>query len=477
MYKINKKTTFSILFFISSIVAYLLLHTPKKDTVVILASKIPLELDSTKTISYNDIQLIDNLFYKLFRRNSSLDIEGELAQSWKIDKKNKLLIININTDKGFSDNTRVTADSIAKSINRAIDSKSVSGFFFRNIKSAKTSGDNIVVIKFEGWEGSVYQQLTSPFMAIYKNGNPPTNNRPDTWITRLPYKIVIWEKERLQLEMINSIFKRIDVVTNEFSPNVKSIVDVVLSRDNTINQDQIVQELEQQKDVFNKYRFDSFNSKLLFLNSRIPIPVRRCVQSVLWNSNYRQQAFGTHINQSIFPPGTIARKEWPSPAKNKTIRQNLKLEVMVRKNNIAEINLTNALIQILNQCITEPVANVVDDKTYYQKLLNQNFDIVSGTISVLYNDPLFILAFFHPLSKFNITNAPPKLGAAIDAVTSSTSQAELIKNAERAQELIFKEALVIPLANLPTTSYIRKPLTLRTTVMFDLINWEDLNAK
>lgn len=435
---------------------------------------IPSSLDAHNTISYNDIQLIDNLFSKLFHRNSILEYKGDLAKSWRIANDRGRITIDLHNDRRFSDGTLVDAESVSSSLTRALSSESVIAFFFRNIQRVDKIDRFTVEIQFTGWEGLVFQQLSSPFLPIYKNGFPPNQTDRKTWIVKSPLQILSWRPDQMLLKY-NMGDGLLRILSHEAYGNKTTKVDVLLSRENG-RLDSFVQADDIKN--FRRYLFDSFNTKVIFLNSALPLPTRQCLLHAVDRAKAIDHFFGLYRNHSLFPPGIIGGNRAVGLRFEDAPKVNAKkrVKLMVRAKDRSDFPLIELVKAAAQSCLVEIEVDIVASNVYYKRILDQTFDLNIATISVLYNDPNFLLSFFHPDSKFCLTGSTRQIGLYIDRLLHAPDKVGVIESTHLALDEIYRQSLVIPLANIPSQSLVRRPLTIKSEILFDIIKWEDFYA-
>lgn len=432
---------------------------------------IPNQLNSHKTISYNDVVIIDNLFPRLFKRNSTLEYDGDLADQWSLNKNQKKLEI-ILKNKSFSDGSYISADDIVLSIKDAIKPEMTNSFFFRNIKNIRKISENKIEIDYIGWEGLLFQQLSSPFLSIYKNGKAPNQEDISSWVVKFPLKIEKWSNKTLEVSNSeNNILLKLIIPTLD---NIHNL-DVVLSRESSLITGSNLLTDEYFKNNFNSYSFDTYNSKLILLNERIPLNTRKCVSHLINQNEEINNIYNNHRSTSLIPQGVLGFSPYLAnknliQEKKKTL---IKLDLIVRENEIVNKKLIEVLLNNLDKCNVDLKIATVTNNEYYNKLLSRDYDLTIATISTQYNDPTFLLSFFHPKSKINLTGTSNAIGEAIDRINSSENREQVIENAIEAQKLIYEYAVAIPLATVPTYSFVRKPLKIKSDVFFDVIRWED----
>jgi ABC-type transport system substrate-binding protein len=271
------------------------------------------------TISYNDVVIIDNLFPRLFKRNSTLEYYGEVADEWYINKDLKKLEIKIK-QKMFSDGSNISVDDIVLSIKDAINPSTLNSFFFKNIKDVRTISSNRLEIDYIGWEGLLFQQLSSPFLSIYKNGVAPTKQSPDSWLVKMPLKIETWTNDSLKI--LNSDKNITLFLTAPNSENIRNL-DVVLSRESPVIAGTNLFEDEYFKNNFNSYSFDTYNTKIILLNEKIPHNTRVCISHLISNSDNINKIYKNHRSSSLIPQGVLGYA--PQKQNDRLVNKNLKL--------------------------------------------------------------------------------------------------------------------------------------------------------
>jgi ABC-type transport system substrate-binding protein len=441
----------------------------------IASLSIPSNLDAHKTISYNDIQIIDNLFTRLFRRNHLLEYDGDLAQSWIVDSDRGKLIIQLKPNVFFSDGSRVDSTSVVTSISRALSKESLVYFFFRNINSIRALNNTSVEIEYIGWEGLVFQQLSSPFLPIYKDGIPPNMAQQNSWVTKHPLTIQSWTSSRMLVATGNDQ-PQIELLVSNNTNSLPTEFDVILSRENGYSKELL--QVEKSPD-FNSYIFDSFNSKNIFLNKRVSRNTRKCLFHELSKAETINNLYNSNRNTSLLPPGILGSAATYATKldTNSALPSDAVIRLLKKSGDPSDNLLIENLESLSAKCKVKLTVDTVSQKEYYDRILAKNFDWTIATISVLYNDPNFIFSFFHPESKLNLTGSTQLIGEMIDKVMEASSKELVLEASGNALNAIFDEALVIPLANMPTRTIVRRPLRIKSDILFDIINWEDFYVK
>lgn len=432
---------------------------------------IPDNLDASKTISYNSILLIDNLFPRLFRINENLQFEGEVARSWKVDQLKKTITVFIDTNFKFSEGSSVTAQDIATSINRIINPDSLPSFFFKNIKLVKVLSENSLEIEFLGWEVTALNQLGSPFLPIYKNGVAPIQNNASTWVTSSRYKIRNWSKDGIGLEVRGKLTKFLDVLPLEKVSKSLSSLDLMISRLNWISSETITSQIN---DKFSTYIFDSFNTSLVMSNISIPPVYRKCMANASMLDLGMENIIGESRIRSVLPSSMFSYDSKIKISKPAKPDLNRSMRLIVQRPNGLVLNVVNRLKIIANYCNIDLQVEDLENAAYVNRLINHDFDFAYVTISVLYNDPYFIFSFFHKDSKFNFTGSNSHLSRLIDRYSESRNQIEILEKSKALQAALFSEGLVIPLLTLKSMLLVKKPLTLKGHSLFDVVRWEDV---
>jgi hypothetical protein len=443
----------------------------RPENIKTLTLHIPEDLDASKTISYNSILLIDNLFPRLFRINENLQFEGEVANSWKVDQNKKIIYVEIDNTSKFSDGSYITTKDIASSISRIIDPKSLPGFFFKNIKKITALNEKLIAINYVGWDVAVLNQLGSPFLPIYKNGKSPFKNDPSSWITSSRYSIRKWSNDELAMNVFGKDIKSLSVETFEKVKDNLSSIDLMISRLNWISSDTLKKQINNQ---FNTYVFDSFNISVIMANIKLESEYRKCLAFKSLNNKDFLSSMGELRIKSILPPSMFSYdsnlKLLPVP-KPKNSRN---IKFMVQKADSLVFNIFEQFKTLAKDCNLNVEIDEVNNTTYINKLIKHEFDLAYVTISVLYNDPFFVFSFFHRDSRFNFSGSNQKISKMVDDFPNSQNQYEALIKSKALQKEIISEGLAIPLITVKSMSFVRKPLTLKGHSLFDVTRWEDV---
>jgi hypothetical protein len=308
---------------------------------------IPDNLDASKTISYNSILLIDNLFPRLFRINENLQFEGEIAKSWKVDQTKKSITVTIDNNSKFSDGSSITTQDIATSINRIISPDSLPSFFFRNIKSVRVLNENSLEIDFLGWEVTALNQLGSPFLPIYKNGVSPYQNKSSTWVTSSRYSIRNWSKDGIVLDVRGKLTKVISVLPLEKVKKSLASLDLMISRLNWISPETIASQID---DKFSTYVFDSFNTSIVMSNISLPPDYRKCLANASMLDDGMSMIIGESRIRSILPSSMFSYDSKIRISKPGKPAFKRSMRLMVQQPNGLVLNVINRLKLIANGC-------------------------------------------------------------------------------------------------------------------------------
>jgi peptide/nickel transport system substrate-binding protein len=109
----------------------------------------PVTLDYVKAGDYSPDMLISNLCDYMLRFDPKWGLHPAVAQSYNYPNPTTL-VFNIRPDIKFWDGKPLTADDVAYSLNRNMDTSTgaVNGGFFKTVKSITQTGTNQVTVKF-----------------------------------------------------------------------------------------------------------------------------------------------------------------------------------------------------------------------------------------------------------------------------------------------------------------------------------------
>ncbi len=443
----------------------------RPENIKTLTLHIPDDLDATKTISYNSILLIDNLFPRLFRINENLQFEGEIAKSWKVDQIKKIIYVTIDKTAVFSDGSPISTDDIAISINKVISPDSLPGFFFKNIKSVKVINNEQVAVYYLGWEVAVLNQLGSPFLPIYKSGEAPYKNNQKSWVVSSRYNIKTWNSNELLLSVHGKTVKSLSVLPLEKVKDSLSSLDLMISRLNWISTDTIRKQIN---DEFTTYVFDSFNTSVLMSNIKLEPQYRKCLAIKSFEDKELDVLLGDSRIKSILPPSMFSYDPNIKLAPSSKPTQHRSLKLLVQQPDVLVLNIINRLKSVAANCNITLEIDSSDNTAYVNKLLKHDFDFAYVTISILYNDPFFIFSFFHKDSRFNFVGSNDQLSTLINSYPESQTQQETLLKSKILQRKIMAEGLAIPLLTVKSMSFVRKPFSLKGHSLFDVTRWEDI---
>ncbi|MGB0454253.1 MAG: ABC transporter substrate-binding protein [Bacteriovoracaceae bacterium] len=445
----------------------------KKDIGILVAS-IPKRLDTSKAISYNTVFFTDNLFRRLFRISGNFQYSGDLAESWTLNEKQKIITIKLKQGQKFSNGLEIKADQVVNSFNRILDKKSIPAFFFQNISGLRKINNHMLEVRYKGWHYTAFQVLTSPFWAVYFNGITPKQETPETWITSTNYKITKWNDREFIAQNDKKTVKLIPVTNSDLGG-----VDIIAPRANWVSEKVATQLTSINKKQWNKYLFDSFNSTIILLNNNIPLAHKKCLSKVFHSKINKSQLLGESANNSLIPKdmmGSLDNKLNQSFVGVETNLKPLKISFTIKRDEVFK-ELISKFISHTKVCNVFIDQKEMTRKDYLGSIVRKDFDLTIMTISALYNDPFFILSFFHSKSNFNFSGVKNKIiDKKIEQLINSETQKELIDKVNEILGEISNNGYALPVATVDLKLFINKRLSIDNAELFDLVKWDHINV-
>lgn len=173
--------------------------TPRKSTSlsVILATELPTQLNHKEVRSATQYLIMAHLMRPLVHLNREAQIEGDLADSWKIEDSFKKYTFQISKNAKWSNGDTISAKDIADSIQAQMLVGSTTHFDFRTIQSVDASEHTLKICLKES-NPSFLNQLVHPEFGPVKT-NPNNDNLPHLSITAGAYSILNASPEEIIL--------------------------------------------------------------------------------------------------------------------------------------------------------------------------------------------------------------------------------------------------------------------------------------
>lgn len=419
----------------------------------------------------------------LVKLNKNLQFEGDIAQQWFIDKNLKNFEFKIKPDQKFSDGTPIKASHIACSFQRQIKLKSSIHFNFDSIEKVTADDDDgkiKIILKSEN--PRFLQQISHPEFSILTHSNCQKKiNELDWTVTSGPYFLLKQEKE-------NVILKRNPHYDNFLAPekliligaNKEQMIQLITSNEidfclgtGELDNSTIHSILTNGKYVIetphigftywlsiNEHSNDLNNkSSRLMLQALLSKALEKkiLIENPSWSKAY----------QMYLPDGSgrLSKKEvnqyWEY-AKNITIKLPFKkVNVLLQssfkwnKEIIESLKEQNLDVDVHYYNTLSEFAKITKEKVHFFHLILINNDYSSPdlfeNLKVTFNNVRPLV--FQKSYTYTINNLLKKAEHSID-----------INNANRAykdiEELMLKEALIIPLVHNHMNYYVKKEISI-----------------
>lgn len=445
-----------------------------KPDLAILVPIIPKHFNTAKTISFNTIFFVDNLFRRLFKITGQMEFIGDLAKKWEVDEKNKEILITIKEKQLFSDSSEITVHDVFSSLKTVISDKSIPRAFFPNIKKITQINKNQISIKYVGWSYLVLQSLSSPFLPIVKKGNFPSQKDRPSWITSNNYQISDWNKNQFVIVRKNgSCSSSIKLLAMENKNLDTKELNVMFSRGSWIPQSTIKSIANSKSSKWEKYLLDSYNNSFLFIATALPLSYRQCLHANTIIDPKLNQELGESRNKSFLPLDMFSRSVANVQNSHKPLKR-ISRTLITRKGDHFNDAAKN-IILLANKCNLNLKHRQLPRSEYITNVVARKFDLALITISVLYNDPMFIFSFFQSKSLFNFSSLKNKeVDQAIEKLIHSETKSDYMESSISLQKTLATQSPAIPLATEKINIYVKKGLEIKKFTTFDIVKWEDI---
>ena len=138
-------------------------------TVVVATAFPPHSLDPAQGATGAGLPIIDQLYEQLLRfrtGTSQPEIEGELAESWKVSADGLRIDIVLKEDRVFSDGTPITAADVVWSLNRVKRLGLGSAYFLEWLERAEVTGERTLALTLKRPQALALQLLAHPATSV-----------------------------------------------------------------------------------------------------------------------------------------------------------------------------------------------------------------------------------------------------------------------------------------------------------------------
>lgn len=169
-------------------------ETSKKETrddVVIYSALVPETLDQHDSVTVATAIYVRNLYANLYRFDTDGDITPELAASYSVNDDYTEYTITLKDGIQFSDGSPITADDVAYTYRRGMNSEVT---YYEELKAVKAKDDRTVVITLNKPNNEFLNDLTVEYMCVMSKaaieGGMDVAEHPD--VTSGAYTVEQW---------------------------------------------------------------------------------------------------------------------------------------------------------------------------------------------------------------------------------------------------------------------------------------------